>query len=201
MSKEASFSVRFMTEGDVDEVEALHKTIFPFNYSRRTIMSLTNPRYLSILMTTTVKGKEKIIGFITSQKVWDSRLWGTRDSYITTFGIHKDYRRKGLGSFLLDLTMSIYKNHYFCNHVMLDMQKSNDETYQFYKKHGYNAQRIRQNYYNYDDKKEDSIFMTKLLEEYDPPKLNESIAISEEISKLLTTRQSLGLYDRFFGAP
>jgi ribosomal-protein-alanine N-acetyltransferase len=68
------------------------------------------------------------------------------EGHITTIAVHPDFRRRGLGEFLLlaaldkMLTLGV-------DRVTLEMRPSNDVAYQLYRKYGFAVERRQAGYY------------------------------------------------------
>ncbi len=95
--------VRTMTAPDVDAVRALHIHLFPVRYENDFFTSLLeDPTYVALVLVEERSGR--IVGVATGfdrAKSLDCFGWNsTHTVYLSTFGVHADYRKRGLGSTL-----------------------------------------------------------------------------------------------------
>ena len=93
----------------------------------------------------------RIIGF--------AGVWVIVDEgHITNIAVHPDYRKKGVGSALVD---SLIKNSkdWGCTALTLEVRASNIPAQNLYKKFGFENEGVRKNYYS--DNNEDAFIMWK----------------------------------------
>ncbi len=99
--------------------------------------------------TTAAPNQSSIIGF--------AGLWLMVDeAHITTIAMHPDYRRKGLGEFMLVSLIDIAYN-IGANWVTLEVRVSNYTAQNLYRKYGFHEKGLRQKYYS--DNQEDALIM------------------------------------------
>lgn len=196
-----NYRIRKMKLDDVDECLNLHHLLFPVKYSKNEITEHCNPEFLSLLLTTNEDGKEKIIGVSTTRRFWSSKFSYDRTSYLATFGILEQYRKKGLGSFLLGVTLKIIGSYYCCSLFSLHMLRKN-ELLNFYGKAGLKAIQILPEYYSFSDPRPDAVIM-----QCDPRESNFSIdsrddvEFDTEVKLMLNEKQSIGWFSPWFDKP
>ncbi len=99
--------------------------------------------------TAAAPNQSSIIGF--------AGLWLMVDeAHITTIAMHPDYRRKGLGEFMLVSLIDIAYN-IGANWVTLEVRVSNYTAQNLYRKYGFHEKGLRQKYYS--DNQEDALIM------------------------------------------
>ncbi len=99
--------------------------------------------------TATAPELGSIIGF--------AGLWLMVDeAHITTIAMHPDFRRKGLGEFMLVNLIDIAYN-IGANWVTLEVRVSNHTAQNLYRKYGFREKGLRQKYYS--DNQEDALIM------------------------------------------
>ena len=99
--------------------------------------------------TATAPELSSIIGF--------AGLWLMVDeAHITTIAMHPDFRRKGLGEFMLVNLIDIAYN-IGANWVTLEVRVSNYTAQNLYRKYGFREKGLRQKYYS--DNQEDALIM------------------------------------------
>lgn len=95
--------IRAMRPPDLEAVRALHVHLFPVRYESDFFVSLLeDPSYVALVLAEERSGR--IVGVATGfdrAKSLDCFGWNTvRTVYMSTFGVHADYRKRGLGSTL-----------------------------------------------------------------------------------------------------
>ena len=108
---------RHPTLDDLDQLKALHDSLFPVQYSLSTIRNfISNRSFYSLLAVTQKEGNEVIIGCITSKVIETSFCGLIKEACIflsskfldiCTFGVHKKYQRKGIASALMNVSLFI----------------------------------------------------------------------------------------------
>jgi len=88
-------------------------------------------------------------------------MWIVLDeAHITNIAVKAEYRRKGIGSRLIDYMVKTAKEK-GAKYMYLEVRKSNKDAYQLYIKKGFIINGVRKNYYP--DNGEDAIVMMKLI--------------------------------------
>ncbi len=75
--------------------------------------------------------------------------------------VHPDWKRKGIGSRLVEETLSISRDN-GVNKVHLEVRQSNDQAKRLYEKFGFQVIAVRPNYYTHP--REDAVLMALDLE-------------------------------------
>ena len=142
-----NIKIDFMNISDLDNISQILQTDFDdfWNYSTfKDELQNTNSTYI------VAKNKENIIGFAGIWKAVD-------DIHITNLVVKKDYRKKGVGSLLLQKLIEISKQKDITS-ITLEVNELNIEAINLYKKFGFKNVGIRKKYYN---NKYNAIIMTK----------------------------------------
>lgn len=195
------YKIRTMTSGDVEECHKVHLSLFPVKYSANEIANYCNSEYLSLIITTIEDEKEKIIGVSTTHRFWTSKFSYDRVSYLGTFGILEEYRKKGLGTYLLRLTCKIIGSYYNCSRFSLHMLRRNDLLH-FYESVGLEAIQVIPEYYGFTTPRPDAIIMS-----CDPRNIEfdinsrDDIDLDEEIKRMLNEKQAIGWFAPWFSKP
>ena len=91
----------------------------------------------------TLYHKEKLVGIIVSVgnkntfgEGYDDQI-GNSLSYIVTFGVHEQHRKKGLGTLLLKCLEEKLTSTSDCFNIILDVDKNNKDAIRLYSKNGY----------------------------------------------------------------
>jgi ribosomal-protein-alanine N-acetyltransferase len=133
----------------VHEVERLSfATPWPQHAFEQELRSNRLARY--VVARTTVGGEERVVGF--------AGVWLMVDeAHITTFGVHPDFRRQGVGRRLLlrlaDLAMDLRARR-----LTLEVRVSNTAAQGLYRRFGFTISGTRPRYYT--DDGEDAYVMT-----------------------------------------
>ena len=98
---------------------------------------------------------DEVIGIGGVQRVLD-------EAYITNIATHKNFRKKGAGSKILDTIINHCKKEK-CSFVSLEVRVSNVAAIKLYEKYGFVSQGIRRGFYSHPT--EDANIMTLLLGE------------------------------------
>ena len=102
----------------------------------------------------TAKWMRKIVGFV---GIWneDSKF------HIVNIAVHPDYRKKGIGSKLMQFVISLARQSHK-KEIYLEVRKSNKVAQKLYKKFGFNVVDTIEKYYT---NGEDGLIMRKVLNE------------------------------------
>ncbi|OHS92967.1 acetyltransferase, GNAT family protein [Tritrichomonas foetus] len=203
MNDEKQLLIRFMENSDIDAVEEFYNSVVDMKYAHASYARLNTPNSTALLLVEKTEGKEKIVGLSTSLRFWHDRFSIKREAYLTTFAIDQKYRNRGLGSFFLNLTIYILSHHYSCVKIMCDIPKYDFDTFEFFKKRGFNGQRICKDFYGLKNgKKENSVFCMKKNDNIlEKPQIEIPIEISPDIKYLIDNVQTFGFFARIFAKP
>ncbi len=149
--EENKFTIREMTQEDIDEIIKIEKEIFSNPWSKKMFQNeLENPFGGAYVIT----NNKSILGYITYWEIID-------EIYITNIGVKKELQKKGLGGKLINLIFNKAKEGKFSS-ILLEVRKSNKNAINFYLKHGF--KKIGERKYYYDKPKEDAIIMEKIVD-------------------------------------
>lgn len=139
-----------MTKEDLEDVCAICKDSFPIPW---TISSFENELKNLLATYLVAKLNEKTVGYI--------GMWIYMDECnIINIAVHKDYRRQGIASILIEEMLKLCKKHK-TRYIMLEVRANNIPAQKLYAKHGFRDEIIRKNYYaNPDGTREDALIMS-----------------------------------------
>nr|WP_186428955.1 ribosomal protein S18-alanine N-acetyltransferase [Clostridium sp. BSD9I1] len=134
---------------DIFSIYEISTLCFPISWSITSIKgeltSNTHARYVVAVEN------DIVVGF--------AGLWIIVDEgHVTNIAVHPDFRRKGIGTLLMDKLMFISKNENLIG-LTLEVRKSNLSAQNLYKQFGFIEEGVRKNYYS--DNGEDAIIMWK----------------------------------------
>jgi ribosomal protein S18 acetylase RimI-like enzyme len=85
------------------------------------------------------------------------------DMYLSTFGVHPQARRCGLGSALLD-QLDQLAQHRACKTISLHVLDTNANAIALYQKHGFTVEAILPNHYNFNGKYHNALHLVKYIQ-------------------------------------
>jgi len=140
--------IRVANEEDIDQMTQLDATCFSSPWSRASFTAeLTNNPLAWYLVGETLEGT--MIGY--------AGLWAIGDEgHITNVAVHPDYRRKHLGSILVEGLIENTKGEGLTRFT-LEVRVSNEAAISLYEKFGFKEAGIRKGYY--EDNNEDAMIM------------------------------------------
>ena len=137
-----------MTSTHIDGVCKIEEACFSHPWSRQSVESeLANENSVFIVA---VEG-EKVIGYIGMSVVID-------EGYIFNVAVNADFRRKGVGTALINELVTYGKKNNLC-FITLEVRESNQAAISLYSDFGFIKVGERKNYYS--DPAENAILMTK----------------------------------------
>ncbi|MEE0856297.1 MAG: ribosomal protein S18-alanine N-acetyltransferase [Ruminococcus sp.] len=137
-----------MTSAHIDGVCKIEEACFAHPWSRQSVESeLANENSVFIVA---VEG-EKVIGYIGMSVVID-------EGYIFNVAVNADFRRKGVGTALINELVTYGKKNNLC-FITLEVRESNQAAISLYSDFGFIKVGERKNYYS--DPAENAILMTK----------------------------------------
>lgn len=137
-----------MTSAHIDGVCKIEEACFSHPWSRQSVESeLANENSVFIVA---VEG-EKVIGYIGMSVVID-------EGYIFNVAVNADFRRKGVGTALINELVTYGKKNDLC-FITLEVRESNQAAISLYSDFGFIKVGERKNYYS--DPAENAILMTK----------------------------------------
>ncbi|MGL6199863.1 MAG: ribosomal protein S18-alanine N-acetyltransferase [Lachnospiraceae bacterium] len=140
--------VRLMNEAEIAAIADIEKRMFSASWSEETIRDSWNKMPSTFLVAV---DKERIIGFLIFFYVLD-------EGEIIRIVVEKKYQRKGVGSLLFAELEKICREKEIIK-LMLEVRKSNFPAVKFYRKHGFETDGIRKDYYG--TPSEDAVLMSR----------------------------------------
>jgi ribosomal protein S18 acetylase RimI-like enzyme len=122
--------IRKATISDVINIQKCNQTCLPMYYN---ILELAAMMFINVMNVAC--HDDKIVGFIICEKQKNNNI------HILSFAIYENYRRRGIGSQLLESIASGF------NTVTLYVHTINDSGINFYKKNGFKITETMNNYY------------------------------------------------------
>jgi ribosomal-protein-alanine N-acetyltransferase len=149
MRKKFNLSIFPACENDIDNIYSIEKLCFKTPWSRGSfydeIVRNDKAYYLS--------------AFFDEVQVGYAGVWIILDeAHITNIAVHPDYRRKGIGSALLEGIIDVAKRN-FVRGMTLEVRAGNEAAIQIYKQYGFYETGVRKKYYT--DNNEDALIMWK----------------------------------------
>jgi ribosomal-protein-alanine N-acetyltransferase len=139
-----------MTGEDLDEVLSLERQAFPSAWSRGSYereLRNTNSYYY------TARREGALAGYV--------GLWVVLDeAHITTIAVHPDYRRRGLGSHMIQLAMDLARRH-GAGVLTLEVREGNHPALEMYRKLSFQQTGFLPRYYG--DTHENAVVMRKTV--------------------------------------
>lgn len=137
---------------DLDEIVEIENTSFKSPWHREIFeMGFKNKRSYNIVCKNEAF---LVIGYCLSWIIYD-------EIHILKIAVHRDYRKNGIGTRLMNKTIDYFKSK-GANHVVLEVRTDNDSAINLYEKFGFEHLRIRKNYYR--ETGEDALVMLLDLE-------------------------------------
>jgi ribosomal protein S18 acetylase RimI-like enzyme len=195
------FVVRFMRDSDIGAVHRIHLALFRIKYSVDFIASFLASNSLSLLLVRTDGPSETIVGVSMVFRQWASFFSTRRTAYLATFGIRRNFRRRGLGSFLFRLTCRILMTHCTVFEVSLHMVASKRSTFAFYIAQGLRPARVVKSYYTFGNKHRDAIVMRQELATVPRKAARSDVDVDPGLAVLLETTQRVCPLAQFFMVP
>ncbi len=142
--------VRAMNLGDIDKILKIEKQSFASPWSRESFYRELRENRLARYLVIEINGG--VVGY--------GGMWIIVDeAHITNIAISPDYRRRDLGSFLLE-AMIDYAQKINVFKMTLEVRKSNIPAQRLYEKFGFISAGIRPRYYQ--DNNEDAVIMWRM---------------------------------------
>ena len=134
-------------EKDIEDIEDLEKECFSTPWSPTAIKDamLSNTAFFI------AKKGEKTVGYVGISAVLD-------EGYITNVAVSQSYRKKGIGTALLNRVFSFARDNNL-SFVSLEVRESNREAISLYTAFGFKQEGKRKDFY--DKPKEDALILTK----------------------------------------
>jgi ribosomal protein S18 acetylase RimI-like enzyme len=130
------FNIREANFQNLSRIQVCNKECLPLYYNITDYYSFfIMPKYNILMAEDAINGK--LCGFLVSEHIG-------KYYHILTFGVNKQYRRKGIGSKLIDGLIKIAK----CENLSLNVHIENTSGIAFYQKYGFKKVTELKNYYN-----------------------------------------------------
>ena len=149
-----------MTEKDLDEVMRIEEVSFSAPWSRGMFLTELRDNPFSKLLIARLDppagGDEQVrlAGYCCFWVIFN-------EVHIMNLAVHPDWKRKGIGSRLVEETLSISRDN-GVKKVHLEVRQSNDQARRLYEKFGFQVIAARPNYYTHP--REDAVLMALDLE-------------------------------------
>lgn len=142
--------LRNMTEADVVAVAELEKQIFSDAWTETSLSETLKQPQAQILVA---KEKEVIVGYAILYYVLD-------EGELARIAVRDAYQRQGVGHQLMECVFKTCKEQGITR-ILLEVRESNERARNFYKKHGFEEDGIRKNFYQMPT--EHAILMSKTM--------------------------------------
>ncbi len=146
-----NIKIRRMMLRDLNEVYKIEEESYAHPWDRLEFVKEIKGNKFAYYFVCLLEGK--IIGFLGMWIVFE-------EAHITNIAISPSYRRKGIGSALIDFSESYAKSRN-AKRIVLEVRTSNKEAINLYLKKGFKYASIKKNYYL--DNFEDAFEMIKEL--------------------------------------
>lgn len=145
---------------DVDEVYAIEKECFSNPWSKRIFLTEVKQNLLGYSFAYVAKEIEKQNEKIINSKVVGYTVfWKFGDEiHIGNLAVKKEYRRRGIGSLLLQKVLE-FARELKSTYVTLEVRQSNYAAINLYKRFGFKVIGVRKGYYT--NPTEDALIMLK----------------------------------------
>jgi len=147
LSKFPELIFRNIQKHDIPNLEKLHAELFPVKYGSSFFEKLTTINYLTVVALN--RDESDIIGVITARvKPRGWCCWTTNfEGYIMTLGVTESYRKRGLGTLLLNMMCDMLRQEGHCTKITLHCKALNTTAIQFYKKNNFLIEEELEDYY------------------------------------------------------
>lgn len=149
-SKGKDFIIRNARMDDIDEIMRINRLTLPENYPYYFFVEHLKEYGLAFFVAVTNEGK--IVGYIMPRIEWGfSNLKQlptlVRKGHVVSIAVLEEYRRKGIGTALLESSMRSMKNEYNADEVYLEVRVSNYAAIRLYEKLGFKKVKVLKSYY------------------------------------------------------
>ena len=139
---------------DFSQIENIGRLNLPLFYNTFDLLVMSQSKNYNIYKYTTNK---QIAGYIVTQKRNDENR-----HHIMSIGVLDKYRNKGIGSQLIKKIESDIENSYKKGKITLYVKADNDIAIKFYKKNGFENEKLVKNYYNSFENNDAYYFVKKI---------------------------------------
>lgn len=142
--------IRKATEKDIHEIAQLDKLCFSVPWSENAFENEFRENELAFYVLAETKESGQIVGY--------AGLWLIQEEgHITNVAVHPDFRRKHIGSAVVEVLMTESRQRAGIKTFTLEARKSNIPAIELYKKFGFSEVGIRKGYY--EENNEDAVIM------------------------------------------
>jgi N-alpha-acetyltransferase 60 len=119
-----------------------------------------------------------IVAEVKEKKVIEQECWtilskkfdkSTKITYIMSIGVHRDYRRLGIASILLDKLLDYLDNEIDCKAIYLHVLATNIKAINFYEKQCFQKRALLPNYYTINGEQHDAFVYALYMNDGKPP--------------------------------
>lgn len=143
----SDIKIELMDKDHIEGVMVVENTSFRVPWSRDAFFQEVNQNEFAIYYVALIEGK--VVGYAGVWVICD-------EGHITNIAVHPDYRRKGIGSLLIEKLMTYARDHEVVV-MTLDVRVGNDTAKKMYAKFGFKEGGLRKEYYS--DNLEDALVM------------------------------------------
>lgn len=161
-----AISLRFLCPADIEEIRSLCQDWFPIEYPLEWYEQIVTPRYYSLVALY----ESEIVGLIVSEiKPYNKLNKEDRDilpssmsncdvAYILSLGVHRKFRRRGLGSLLLDTFLKYVTaiDRHKIKALFLHVLTSNQAAIIFYERRNFKYHSFLPYYYSINGRSRDA---------------------------------------------
>ncbi len=109
--------IKKMTKAHINEVFEIEKNCFEIPWSKKSFEDELDKKYMAIYLV--ALENEKVVGY--------GGMWHViNEGHITNIAIHKDYRKKGIGTKIVSKLIEIAKEKEMIG-ITLEVRKSNEK--------------------------------------------------------------------------
>jgi len=145
-----NYLIRPMREGDIPQIAAIEKMVFPTPWSEHALRSELKDNKMAMYLVIADEAEEdKVLGYGGLWQIFD-------EGHITNIAIHPDYQGRKLGRILL-AAMIKWAWDNGLKHMTLEVRPKNSKAIALYEKAGFRKVGIRPGYY--EDTGEDALIM------------------------------------------
>ena len=144
------FEIDNLSIEDIEDVLVIENKSFSIPWSKQAFIDEINN---SLAFYLVVKEFGICVGYIGLWQIGD-------EAHITNIAVHPDYRRRKIGSLLMDQMFKSMTEKKVTSFT-LEVRQSNNPAIEFYKKYGFQIEGLRKAYYA--DNKENAYIMWKRI--------------------------------------
>lgn len=151
MQQQLSYTMRDMTDDDLDTIMAIEKVIYSHPWTRGNFSDSLKSGYCAKVLLE----RGSIIGYALMMMVLD-------EAHLLNLSIAKAYQGQGIGRLLLAQMIDVAQNA-SANNMFLEVRVSNQVAIALYEKMGFSEMSIRRQYYQTDYGREDAVLMGRAI--------------------------------------